>query len=85
MTVKLLVREKPWDCEHDGHVVALRLRWDGDSIKVNPFCEACRMIAIPAPLTLVNSPMGQLLMDTIDAFKSTKEAPPEAYEHLFDD
>ena len=79
-------RGRAHDCSRDGHMVAVRIRpIPGDiACEFIPFCEVCRLVAIPPPLTLVDWP-AQKILEMVAAARTMTEAPPEAYDALFGD
>jgi hypothetical protein len=70
------------DCKAGGHVIALRLAWDLDSVKVTPFCESCRLVFLPS--ASMSGPHAAWLMERIEEARNAPEAPPEAYEGMFE-
>ena len=81
MTVQVL-QGPPHDCDRDGHMIALRCKWDIDSASITPFCEVCRLIFLPSS-GFTGWPADEL-MKIVARAQVAKEAPPEAYEGLFE-
>jgi len=69
-------------CERDGHLIALRLQRDFDAVSVTPICESCHLIFLPS--SKMTGKQADWLMGLVEKARFTPEAPPEAYERLFD-
>ena len=72
----------PHECVRDGHLIALRCRWDLDTVAVVPFCEACRMVFLPS--SSMAGRAAEWLMKQVEAAQRAPAAPPEAHEGLYE-
>jgi hypothetical protein len=71
----------PHDCAKDGHMIALRLRWDIDTVRITPFCDLCRLVMLPS--ASMTGSQADWLMGLVESARFAPEAPPEAYEGMF--
>ena len=74
----------PHDCERDGHAITLRLRRriDGPEVDITPICQSCGLVFLPSAVMV--GKQADWLMNLVDEAAQAKEAPPEAYEGMFD-
>lgn len=84
MPVQIL-QGPPWNCDEDGHRIALRCDYEpgGTDVRIVPFCEVCHLVMLP-PARMSGGTADWLMRKVVEPARRAKEAPPEAYEGLYE-
>lgn len=85
MSPAVVLSGPPRECSRDGHLIALRLQREvaDTAIRIVPFCELCHHVFLPA--SGMNGWPADFLMRLVEGAQFAPEAPPEAYEHIYDE
>lgn len=78
-----VISSPPHDCGSDGHLIALRLRYQVDSpaVDVTPFCDVCRRVFLP-PLS-IEGREADWLMQQVARARDAPDATEEDYERMY--